>query len=114
MTRFSEPRLWKWGAPPEGDVNIESEKASGVVFYRTAIFCRTELSLFAYSGIEISPLTPCWNDNSFMLESDSSSGVVRTATSMKMAVFFVVALCSLVGTDRRFEDNYCLVHQGDR
>jgi hypothetical protein len=34
------------------------------------------------------------------------------ATSMKMSVFWVVALCSLVKVDQRFMSGYCL-HQGD-
>jgi hypothetical protein len=37
---------------------------------------------------------------------------VLTATSMKMAVFWDVAPCSLVDTDRRFRGAYCLHHQG--
>jgi hypothetical protein len=37
---------------------------------------------------------------------------VLTATSMKMTVFSDVAPCSLVDTDRRFRDAYCLHHQG--
>jgi hypothetical protein len=37
-----------------------------------------------------------------------------TAASMKMAVFWVVALCNLVEFYRRFRDAYSLHHQGDR
>jgi hypothetical protein len=33
---------------------------------------------------------------------------------MKMIVFRDVAPCSLVDTDRRFRDAYCLHHQGDK
>jgi hypothetical protein len=33
---------------------------------------------------------------------------------MKMTVFCDVAPCSLVETDRRFRDSYCLHHQGGR
>jgi hypothetical protein len=38
---------------------------------------------------------------------------VVTATSMKMAVFWDVAPCSLIDTDRHFRGAYCLHHQGD-
>jgi hypothetical protein len=38
---------------------------------------------------------------------------VLTATSMKMTVFWDVAPCSLVATDRRFRGVHCLHHQGD-
>jgi hypothetical protein len=38
---------------------------------------------------------------------------VLTATSIKMAVFWVVAPCSLVDIDRRFSGAYCLHHEGD-
>jgi hypothetical protein len=31
---------------------------------------------------------------------------------MKMAVFWDIALCGLVETDRRFRGPYCLHHQG--
>jgi hypothetical protein len=39
---------------------------------------------------------------------------VLTAASMKMAVFWVVASCSLVEVFRRFRGARCLHHQGDR
>jgi hypothetical protein len=39
---------------------------------------------------------------------------VLTAASMKMAVFWVVAPCSLVEVYRRFRGACCLHHQGDR
>jgi hypothetical protein len=32
---------------------------------------------------------------------------------MKMTVFWDVALCSLVETNRRFRDTHCLHYQGD-
>jgi hypothetical protein len=38
---------------------------------------------------------------------------VFTAVSMKMAVFWVVAPCSLVEVYRRFRGPCCLHHQGD-
>jgi hypothetical protein len=38
---------------------------------------------------------------------------VLTAASMKMAVFWVVALCSLVEVYRRFRSACCLLHQGE-
>jgi hypothetical protein len=38
---------------------------------------------------------------------------VLMAASMKMAVFWVVAPCSLVEVNRRFRDACCLHHQGD-
>jgi hypothetical protein len=38
---------------------------------------------------------------------------VLTAVRMKMAVFWVVAPCSLVDVYRRFRGNCCLHHQGD-
>jgi hypothetical protein len=38
---------------------------------------------------------------------------VLTAVSMKMAVFWVVAPCSLVEVYRRFRGSCCLHHQGD-
>jgi hypothetical protein len=38
---------------------------------------------------------------------------ILTAASMKMAVFWVVALCSLVEVYRRFRGTCCLHHQGD-
>jgi hypothetical protein len=39
---------------------------------------------------------------------------VLTAVSMKMAVFWVVALCRLVGVYQRFRGPCCLHHQGYR
>jgi hypothetical protein len=36
-----------------------------------------------------------------------------TAASMNMAVFWDVAPCSLVGTDRRFKGAYCLLRQSN-
>jgi hypothetical protein len=38
---------------------------------------------------------------------------VLTAANIKMAVFWVVAQCSLVEIYRRFRGAYCLRHQGD-
>jgi hypothetical protein len=38
---------------------------------------------------------------------------VLTAVSMKMAVFWVVAPCSLVEAYQRFRGPCCLHHQGD-
>jgi hypothetical protein len=38
---------------------------------------------------------------------------VLTAMSMKMAVFWDVAPCSLVDIVRRFRGTYCLHHQGE-
>jgi hypothetical protein len=38
---------------------------------------------------------------------------VLTAVTMKMAVFWVVAPCTLIWVYRRFEDLYCLHHRGD-
>jgi hypothetical protein len=38
---------------------------------------------------------------------------VLTAASMKMAVFWVVTLCSLVEVYRHFRGAYCLHHQSD-
>jgi hypothetical protein len=38
---------------------------------------------------------------------------VLTAASMKMAVFWVVAPCSLVDVNHRFRGTYCLYHHGD-
>jgi hypothetical protein len=38
---------------------------------------------------------------------------VLTKMSMKIAVFWDVAPCSLVGTDRRFRGAYCFHHQDD-
>jgi hypothetical protein len=38
---------------------------------------------------------------------------VLTAVSSKMAVFWVVAPCSLVAVYQRFRDPCCLHHQGD-
>jgi hypothetical protein len=38
---------------------------------------------------------------------------VLTAVSMKMAVFWVVMLCSLVEVYQRFRRTCCLHHQGD-
>jgi hypothetical protein len=38
---------------------------------------------------------------------------VLTAVSTKMAVFWVVAPCSLVEVYQRFRGNCCLHHQGD-
>jgi hypothetical protein len=38
---------------------------------------------------------------------------VLTAASMKTAVFWVVAPCSVVEVYQRFRDAYCLHHQGD-
>jgi hypothetical protein len=35
------------------------------------------------------------------------------ATSMKIGVFWDVAMCSLVDTDRSFRRAYCRHHQGD-
>jgi hypothetical protein len=37
---------------------------------------------------------------------------VLAAASMNMAVFWDVAPCSLVESDRRFRDAYCLYRQG--
>jgi hypothetical protein len=37
---------------------------------------------------------------------------VLTAASMKMTVFWDVAPCSMVDTDRRFRVAYCVNHQG--
>jgi hypothetical protein len=39
---------------------------------------------------------------------------VLTAASMKMAVFWVVVPCRLVGVYRRFIGSCCLHHQGDK
>jgi hypothetical protein len=39
---------------------------------------------------------------------------VTSELSVKMAVFWDVAPCSLVETDRHFRDAYCLYHQGYR
>jgi hypothetical protein len=39
---------------------------------------------------------------------------VLTAVSTKMAVFWVVAPCSLVEVYQRFRGPFCLQHQGDR
>jgi hypothetical protein len=39
---------------------------------------------------------------------------VLKAVSTKMAVFWVVAPCSLVEVYQRFRRTYCLHHQGDR
>jgi hypothetical protein len=39
---------------------------------------------------------------------------VLTSASMKMAVFWVVAPCTLVEVYRRFRDAFCLLHQGDK
>jgi hypothetical protein len=38
--------------------------------------------------------------------------MILTAASMKMAVFGIVALCSLVEVYRRFRGACCLLHQG--
>jgi hypothetical protein len=38
---------------------------------------------------------------------------VITATSMKIAIFWDVAPCSLVDADRRFRGTYSLHYQGD-
>jgi hypothetical protein len=38
---------------------------------------------------------------------------VLMATSMKTAVFWVVAPCSLVDIDQSFRGAYCLHHEGD-
>jgi hypothetical protein len=35
------------------------------------------------------------------------------ATTLKMAIFWVVAPCSLVEFDLHFRDAYCLHHQGN-
>jgi hypothetical protein len=38
---------------------------------------------------------------------------VLTAVRVKMAVFWVVALCRLVSVYQRFRDPCCLLHHGD-
>jgi hypothetical protein len=38
---------------------------------------------------------------------------VLMAASMKITVFWDVVLCSILETDRRFTDAYCLHHQGN-
>jgi hypothetical protein len=51
-----------------------------------------------------------------MSETDTQMNVrfqVLTAASMKMAVFSVVAPCSLVEVYQRFRGAFCLHHQGD-
>jgi hypothetical protein len=49
----------------------------------------------------------------YLIEVDSIRLKVLTAMSMKMAVFWVVAPCSLVKVHQRFRGSCCLHHQGE-
>jgi hypothetical protein len=46
-----------------------------------------------------------------MIQSSTTHAKSKAAASMKMHVFWNVAPCSLVETDRRFRCVYCLHHQ---
>jgi hypothetical protein len=60
---------------------------------------------FQYSCITVFPSLTLKTPYNFTLQ--------KQMHIMKMAVFWVVAPCSLVEIDRRFRDAYCLHHQGN-